>query len=61
MEMERASVAFYDKAAKETSIEAARQLFEVLSKWEQVHLEQFSASYDLLIKEWWSEQGFDAF
>ncbi len=61
MEMERASVAFYDKAAKETTVEAARQLFEVLSKWEQVHLEQFSASYDLLIKDWWAEQGFDAF
>jgi len=61
MEMERASVVFYDKAAKETSIEAARQLFEVLSKWEQVHLEQFSSTYDVLMKDWWADQGFDAF
>jgi len=61
IEMERASVSFYEKAAKETPYEAAKQLFEVLAKWEQVHLEQFSRTYDLLIKDWWSDQGFDAF
>lgn len=61
MEMERASVKFYGEAAKETPYEAAKQLFEVLAKWEQNHLEQFSKAYDALIKDWWSDQGFDAF
>lgn len=61
IEMERASVKFYEKAAEETPYEAAKQLFEVLAKWENVHLEQFSKGYDVLIKDWWSDQGFEAF
>lgn len=61
IEMERASVKFYEKAANETPYEAAKQLFEVLAKWENVHLEQFSRGYDALIKDWWSDQGFEAF
>lgn len=61
IEMERASVKFYEKAAGETPYEAAKQLFEVLAKWENVHLEQFSKGYDVLIKDWWSDQGFEAF
>ncbi|MDN5351555.1 MAG: hypothetical protein PWQ12_474 [Clostridiales bacterium] len=61
IEMERASVAFYKEAQGKTSYEAARLLFEVLEKWEQGHLEQFSSVYDTLIKEWWNDQGFDAF
>ena len=61
IEMERASVEFYEKAMKETPYEAAKQLFEVLAKWEHVHLEQFSRAYDDLLKDWWNEQGFDAF
>lgn len=61
IEMERASVKFYEKAASETPYEAAKQLFEVLAKWENVHLEQFSRGYDSLIKDWWSDQGFEAF
>lgn len=61
MEMERASVKFYENAMKATPYEAAKQLFEVLAKWEHVHLEQFSKAYDVLIKDWWMDQGFDAF
>lgn len=61
IEMERASVKFYEQAASETPYEAAKQLFEVLAKWENVHLEQFSKGYDVLIKDWWSDQGFEAF
>ena len=61
IEMERASVAFYENAMNETSFDAAKQLFEVLAKWEKVHLDQFSRAYDDLIKDWWNEQGFDAF
>ena len=61
IEMERASVKFYEKAMEETPFEAAKQLFEVLAKWEKVHLEQFSGAYDALIKDWWGEQGFEPF
>lgn len=61
IEMERASVKFYENAMIETPYEAAKQLFDVLAKWEKVHLEQFSRGYDALIKDWWSDQGFEAF
>lgn len=61
IEMERASVNFYEKAMAETPYEVAKQLFAVLAKWEQVHLEQFSKAYDEVMKDWWNDQGFDAF
>ncbi|OJV66038.1 MAG: rubrerythrin [Clostridiales bacterium 38-18] len=61
IEMERASVSFYEKAKAETPYEVAKQLFDVLAKWEKVHLDQFSAVYEDLIKDWWSDQGFEPF
>ncbi len=61
IEMERASVEFYKEAMEITSFDTAKKLFEILVKWEQVHLEQFSAEYDRLIKTWWSDQGFEPF
>lgn len=61
IEMERASVKFYNEAKESTPYEAAKQLFEVLAKWEQVHLEQFSKAYDELIGDWWADQGFNPF
>lgn len=61
IEMERASVEFYKKAMADTPYEAAKRLFDVLAKWEQVHLEQFSAAYNTLMKDWWSEQSFAPF
>jgi rubrerythrin len=61
IEMERASVKFYSEASENTPYTAAKQLFEVLAKWEQVHLEQFSKQYDHLIKDWWDDQSFNPF
>lgn len=61
IEMERASVKFYEDAMNNTSFDTAKKLFEVLAKWEKVHLEQFTAEYDRLIKDWWSDQGFEPF
>jgi len=61
IEMERASVNFYEKAKAETPYDVAKQLFDVLAKWEKVHLDQFTAVYEDLIKEWWSDQGFEPF
>ncbi|MGX8797465.1 ferritin family protein [Fusibacter sp. JL298sf-3] len=61
IEMERASVAFYEKAKADTPYEPAKQLFEVLAKWEQVHLEQFSKAYDQMIDGWWADQNYAPF
>ena len=61
IEMERASVKFYTEASESSPYVAAKQLFEVLAKWEQVHLEQFSKQYDHLIKDWWDDQSFNPF
>ncbi len=61
MEMERASVKFYNDAKENTPYDAAKKLFEVLAKWEKVHLEQFSAAYEVLMKDWWSDQSFAPF
>lgn len=61
IEMERASVKFYENAMTETSYDTAQKLFGILAKWEQTHLEQFSAEYDRLIKDWWTDQGFEPF
>lgn len=61
IEKEKASIAFYDQAKDKTSYENAKQLFEVLSKWEVGHLNQFVAAYDQMKGEWWAEQAFAPF
>lgn len=61
IQTERAAVEFYKNAAKSTTIENAKKLYETLSKWEQTHLDTFSKEYDNLIEEWWSTQGFAPF
>jgi rubrerythrin len=61
IQLERMSVEFYDKAAKNTTYPAARSLFETLSKWEQVHLDTFSQEFDKLQAFWWADQGFAPF
>ncbi|WP_291634610.1 ferritin family protein [Clostridium sp.] len=61
MQMEKASIEYYVKAAKETSLKEARELYNILIKWEKNHLEKFSSQYEELKEEWWSEQGFAPF
>jgi rubrerythrin len=61
IQMEKASVEYYEKAAKETKIKEAKELYNVLIKWEKVHLDKFSAQYEELKEEWWSEQGYAPF
>lgn len=61
IEMERASVQFYNKAKEETPYEAAKELFDVLAKWEESHLNQFSKAYEQLTESWWAEQAFAPF
>lgn len=61
MDMEKASVEFYEKAKKNTELEAARKLYDILIQWEKVHLEQFTKQYYLSRDSWWNQQGFAPF
>jgi rubrerythrin len=58
IQLERAAIEFYEKAGRETTIPAAKKLFDVLIKWEYQHLSQFQQDYDMLREEWWERQGF---
>lgn len=61
IQMERASMEFYKKAAEFTKIPAAKELFITLSKWEEVHMNVFADEYDRLQGDWWSDQGYAPF
>ena len=61
IQMEKSSIEFYLKAASETEIEKAKELYNILVKWEKVHLDKFSLQYEELKEEWWSEQGYAPF
>lgn len=58
MQMERDSIAFYENAKKELADEKSRKVFDILIRWEQSHLDQFSKQYELYKQEWWAEQGY---
>jgi rubrerythrin len=61
IQMEKAAVEFYGKAAEETQIPEAKKLYSKLSAWERVHMEQFSSEYEKLLEEWWNDQEFAPF
>ncbi|BES66168.1 ferritin family protein [Gottschalkiaceae bacterium SANA] len=61
MEMEKASIKFYEKAFEETELPEAKKLYEILIAWEKTHLEQFQTEYTKHRQEWWSEQSFAPF
>jgi rubrerythrin len=61
IQMEKASVEYYEKAAKETQIKEAKELYNILIKWEKVHLDKFSSQYEELKEQWWSQQGYAPF
>ncbi len=61
MQMEEASVKFYEEAARKTENTEAKKLFSLLVQWEQVHFEQFSKEYENLKKQWWSHQSYAPF
>jgi len=61
IQMEKASIEYYEKAAKQTEIKEAKELFNILIKWEKIHLDKFSSQYEELKEEWWSEQGYAPF
>ncbi|MBU3142151.1 ferritin family protein [Clostridium sp. CF012] len=61
IQMEKASIEYYEKAAKETEIKEAKELFNILVKWEKIHLDKFASQYEELKEEWWSKQGYAPF
>lgn len=61
IQMEKASIEFYEDAKSKTSFEEAKKLFDILIKWEKVHLAQFTEQYNKHKENWWSEQSFAPF
>ena len=61
MQMEKDSIEFYENAKAKTQIEEAKKLYDVLVKWEKVHLEQFTEQYNIYREDWWMDQGFAPF
>ncbi|ABR50337.1 Rubrerythrin [Alkaliphilus metalliredigens QYMF] len=58
IQMEKDSIEFYKEAKKNTKLEQAEKLYDLLIKWEFVHLNQFTEQYNVYKEEWWAEQGF---
>lgn len=61
IQLEKASIEFYEKAKADTEVEEARKLYDLLIKWEHVHLEQFTEQYNIYKEDWWYDQGFAPF
>ncbi len=61
MDMEKASVEFYENAKKNTEYEAAAKLYDILIGWEKVHLDQFMKEYYKSRDDWWNQQSFAPF
>ena len=61
IQMERASIDFYEDAKQKTNFEEAKKLYDLLIKWEEVHLDQFIKQYNIYKESWWHDQGFAPF
>ena len=61
IQLEKASIEFYEDAKAKTEIKEARELYDLLIKWEYVHLEQFTEQYNIYKEDWWYDQGFAPF
>lgn len=61
IQMEKDSIEFYEEAKASTQYPEAKQLYDLLIKWEYVHLEQFTEQYNMYKDDWWAEQGFAPF
>jgi len=61
IQMEKDSIEFYEDAKSKTQIQEAKNLYDLLIKWERVHLEQFTEQYNIYKEDWWADQGFAPF
>ena len=61
IQMEEASIVFYEEAKSKTKFDEAKKLFDLLIKWERVHLSQFVEQYNMHKENWWADQSFAPF
>lgn len=61
IQMEKDSIIFYEDAKAKTEYEEAKKLFDILIKWEKVHLHQFVEQYNIHKDNWWADQSFAPF
>ena len=61
IQMEKESIKFYEEAKANTKYEDAKALYDILIKWEKVHLDQFTKQYNLQKNNWWSTQNYAPF
>lgn len=61
IQMEKDSIEFYQNAKEKTKIDQAKKLFDLLIKWEKVHLDQFIEQYNIYKEDWWADQGYAPF
>lgn len=61
IQMERDSIVYYEGARDNTKYEEARNLYNILIKWERVHLDQFIKQYNIQKQNWWADQNFAPF
>lgn len=56
--LETNSIDFYRKMKEKSDDPVARELFEQLEKWEQIHLQAITKQLDLIKADYWTEQRF---
>lgn len=61
MQMEKDAIDFYTHAMNNTKVDELKEIYRILVKWEQVHLDQFTEQYHIYKNEWWAEQNFAPF
>lgn len=61
IQMEKDSIKFYEAAKEKSNIDQAKKLYDLLIKWERVHLEQFTEQYNIYKEDWWAEQNYAPF
>lgn len=61
IQMEKDSILFYEDAKSRTKYDEAKKLFDLLIKWEKVHLEQFEEQYTMHKENWWADQSYAPF
>jgi rubrerythrin len=52
---------FYGNASKKAADPDLKEMFDMLSQWEQNHQEILENQYNALKQEFWAEMGFEPF
>lgn len=61
LNMEKDSVKFYEEAKEQVESAESKELFDILVKWEQSHVDTLQKQYDIYQQEWWNMQNFEPF